>query len=73
MARQALDFTLLPKPKGRYYYGKIKGWSDYRSTGETRKADALRVVRQWFDDSRVDKTVTFGNYAKLFYGPDCPH
>lgn len=67
MPRQTLDFTVIKSKCTPYYKGKIRSWTNYRSTGETTRGKAEKITRQWFEESLSDKSVTFGENANRFY------
>jgi hypothetical protein len=44
MARRAEPVSLIKRPKTKYWYYKLADWKTYNSTGETVKAEALKVA-----------------------------
>jgi integrase len=64
-----------PKLTGYFYY-KLEGWIDYKTTKTKKHLDALRVVQKAIADASKGKRDgrTFAQYAEPFFLWDsCPH
>ncbi len=66
MGRYANPFPLIQRPKGTdYWYYKLEGWTDYKTTKTKIHADALRFVHKAFAaaSKRKQEGRTFAEYA----------
>ena len=75
MGRRPQPFSLIKRPKTKFWYYKLAGWSAYRSTGESVKAEAMKVAVAALEaeGARVGGPA-FCRYAEPFFlWKKCPH
>jgi len=75
MARPAEPFSLIRRPKTKFWYYKLGGWKGYKSTERTLKSDAISVALEaWEVASRDPNGPTVCKYAESFFvWEKCPH
>ena len=75
MARPAEPFSLIKRPKTKFWYYKLGGWKGYKSTGKTLKSDAISVALEALDAEQPDPSgPTLRKYAAPFFiWETCPH
>lgn len=75
MARPTEPFSLIKRPKTKFWYYKLGGWKGYKSTGKTLKSDAISVALEALDSERPDPSgPTLRKYAAPFFvWETCPH
>jgi integrase len=75
MGRHKSPYSLIQRPNG-YWYFKIEGWTNYKSTGSRKESDAKRAVALTLREQKQEARtgLTFGQYATPFYiWETCPH
>ena len=75
MARPAEPFSLIKRPKTKFWYYKLGGWKGYKSTGKALKSDAISVALEALDAEKPDPSgPTLRKYAAPFFvWETCPH
>ena len=75
MARPAEPFSIIKRPKTKFWYYKLGGWKGYKSTGKTLKSDAISVALEALDAEQPDPSgPTLRKYAAAFFvWESCPH
>ena len=75
MSRHKQLFSLRKRPESGYWYYKLAGWKNYKSTGQTSKARAMEYVQSILSQQKhSNPTMTLGEYIEPFFDWDrCPH
>lgn len=75
MGRQKEPFSLIKRPKTKYWYYKLGGWTVYRSTGETVKSEAMKVAMAALESEDAGPVgPSLRRYAEPYFLWDqCPH
>ena len=75
MARYALPFSLINRPKSPYIYFKLGPWRSYRSTGTSSWEEAEQVAQAAYLQSiSAPKGPTLREYAEPYFTwESCPH
>ncbi len=72
MGRHAKPFSLRRRPDNGYWYYKLKGWKDYKTTG-TRREDLAQQVVQRALERQAGNTESLKAYAGPFFlRASCP-
>ena len=75
MRRHKSPYLLIQRPNG-YWYFKIEGWTNYKTTGSRKESDAKRAVALTLREQKQETRtgLTFDQYAAPFYvWETCPY
>jgi len=74
MPRYAQPYSLRRRKDTGYFFYKLKGWKDYRTTGTKNKARALEVVQEALAKADIARLeLTLSEYAgRFFLRETCP-
>lgn len=75
MARPTEPFSVIKRPKTKYWYYRLGGWKQYKSSGKTTKSEAIAVALEALEGpAEAPGGPTVRKYVKPFFvWETCPH
>ena len=75
MARPTEPSSVIKRPRTKYWYYKLGGWTQYKSSVKTTKADAITVALETLDSPpEAPGGPTVRKYVEPFFVREtCPH
>lgn len=74
MPRHAQPYSFRKRKDTGYFFYKLRGWKDYRTTGTKNKAQALEFIQEQLAKAKLASAgITLKQYAEPFFGREsCP-